>query len=249
MSPKPNRRPGLVLLVAGIAVTLSLALSGRLEWYIHPRSVTFTIVMVSLAGVAWCAACAVRGSAQPRHTLARQPRGWRRPLGTVLALCCAGAVVLLPPATLSPEAVAQRAAPEAMGLGIGPETAAGTADLAQRDDGELTIRQWALLVRGADSAAITGRAAELVGFITPDADDPESLFVVTRYAITCCAVDAQAVGVPVYRPGWQAEFAPGDWVQTTGVFAANPSVTSRWAAVLLPARMAPTAEPEDPYVS
>lgn len=248
MSPKPNRRPGLVLLVAGIAITSSLALSGRLEWYIHPRSVWFTIVMVSVAGVIWCAACAIRARERTPQAGARDTSGWRGRAGMVLALCLAGAAVLLPPATLSPEAVAQRATPEGAGIGSALGSGGSSSDLAQLDDGDLTIRQWALLVRGPDSGAVTGRGAELLGFITPDPDDPESLFVVTRYAITCCAVDAQPVGVPVYRPGWQAEFAAGDWVRTNGAFAPNPSVTSRWAAVLLPASVELVPEPEDPYV-
>jgi uncharacterized membrane protein YcgQ (UPF0703/DUF1980 family) len=66
--------------------------------------------------------------------------------------------------------------------------------------------------------------------------------------VTCCAVDAQPIGVPVYLPGWQDDFEVDDWVSVTGAFVSNPSTSSRQAIVLSPTETIPTEQPSQPYV-
>jgi uncharacterized membrane protein YcgQ (UPF0703/DUF1980 family) len=66
--------------------------------------------------------------------------------------------------------------------------------------------------------------------------------------VTCCAVDAQPIGVPVYHPGWQNEYKTDSWVTTTSGFHANPDAAGRESIVLIPDVITPTAQPAQPYV-
>ncbi len=251
-----------MLLACGIAATLSLAADDRLAWYIHPRSAWFTILMGGIAAVllvAGCAVTAARGRAarhgqDPYHDHDHD-HGRPRAGSTVARVtgvagaALAVAVLLLPAAPLSAERAAQHALP-ARAAEPGSDRAADreVAALAGRADAELTVREWSVLTRHPHAAAVDGRRAELLGFAAPDRDDPANVLVVTRLAITCCAVDAQAVGVPVYAPGWQDRFRAGDWLEARGTFAPNPSTASGWVSVLLPETLTPADEPEDPYV-
>ncbi|MBL3689799.1 TIGR03943 family putative permease subunit [Leucobacter chromiireducens] len=245
-----SRWLGLLLFGCGIVATLSLAASGKLAWYVHPRSAWFTVLMAVVAAVVLVGGAALR-AARPERTRPSGPgeRGWRRRWRWVgsgaIALCAVGAMLILPPATLSPERAAQQSAGTSV---TADPRGADAALLSGRPDDELSLRDWSVLARQQESSALAGRGAELLGFATPDDDDPDNVVVVTRFFITCCAVDAQAVGVPVYAPGWEREVAAGEWLSVTGTFAPNPSPASSWAAILLPEQLTRVDAPEDPYV-
>ncbi|MBK0417640.1 TIGR03943 family protein [Leucobacter sp. CSA1] len=251
---------GLLLSSIGIAASCWLAFSGRLGWYVHPRYFAFTVVMMAIAAVAVLAAFAVLGvrgaeadadatpDAEPRPAPARW-RGW----GTVVLITAtAVALLVLPPATLTTSTAEQRqmnaSVTTGAGMGGAGSDAAGAAALAVENGEDLNVRDWSLLLRRGDPGAVTGVETELVGFVLPDEEDPENLFYVSRFVVTCCAVDAQPVGVPVYMPGWQESFATDDWVSVAGVFAPNPSAASAQPVALRAAEAAGTEAPEDPYV-
>ncbi|HEV7949157.1 MAG TPA: TIGR03943 family protein, partial [Glaciihabitans sp.] len=112
-----------------------------------------------------------------------------------------------------------------------------------------TVLDWASLLRQtSDTAFYADKPVDVTGFITEDADDPDNVFYVSRFVITCCAVDAQPVGVPVYMPGWRDEMALDDWVQLTGQFVANPSTSSAQQIALAPESVTPVGEPSEPYL-
>lgn len=246
----------------GVAAIISLGIAGRLTWYVHPRYEAFTLVMACLGAcalVASLALLAARGAgdrgagdrgADPRPPVAPISRTLA---GVALVAAAFGALALLPPATLTAASTAQRplASDQAVGLGAGGQAGAEGAVAAADGvpDAQRSMRDWSLLLRQHDARLLTARSAHLLGFVTADAEDPESVFIVTRFVITCCAVDAQPIGVPVYLPGWQDSLSVDDWVEVEGVFAENPSVVSTWPAALLPRAVEPVAQPEDPYVS
>jgi putative membrane protein len=71
---------------------------------------------------------------------------------------------------------------------------------------------------------------------------------VARFLVTCCAVDAQPLAVPVLLPGWQDEFAADDWVEVTGGFAPNPTTGATEPMVLVPDTVTEIEQPAQPYV-
>ena len=84
--------------------------------------------------------------------------------------------------------------------------------------------------------------------MTPDSDDPDNMFYVSRFVVTCCAVDAQPLGVPVYLPGWQSTLEADTWVEVSGPFASNPSRSSTQAIVIVPDSVEAVEQPREPYL-
>lgn len=240
----------------GVVAIVSLAVTGQLGLYIHPRYVVFTVIMAVLAGVIVFAAFALLPSAPDDghdhdHGPGRgQRRDWIWTAATALIVVgAAGALLVLPPATLTTATVDQRDLNASAALTDQGTAESPPADLVGSNTDSFTVKDWASLLRqGAGEDYFAGKTATLTGFVTPDPDDPDNMFYVARFVVTCCAVDAQPVGVPVYLPGWANQYAVDSWVTATGGFAANPSTSSGQAIVFEPTQIAPTDQPAEPYV-
>lgn len=253
---------GILLSLIGIAATVWLAATGQLGLYIHPRYFVFTVTMAVIAAVVLVLAFALRPGAVHTHDAAeaeveatdRHPRRqtWWAGASLVLVVTTGVALLVLQPTTLTSATVEQRDMNGSVVAGAGSSGAIdldASGAIGDGTDAELTVKDWAGLLRqGADATALSGRTAELVGFVTPNADDPENVFYVARFVITCCAVDAQPVGVPVYQPGWRDLVQTDDWVRVTGPFVDNPSINSMEPTVVAPRELAATEQPGDPYV-
>ena len=248
---------GIVLSLIGVVAIVWLAATGQLGLYIHPRYYEFTVVMAVLAGVVVLAAFAlVPGAAEDHHDHdhehARDPRRWDRLWVGVTAVIVAGtvgALLVLPPATLTSATVDQRDLNASASLTGDAVTTDDAIDLVGSDTAGFTVKDWASLLRqGAGEDYFAGKSADITGFVTPDAADPENVFYVARFVVTCCAVDAQPVGVPVYAPGWQDDYEVDSWVTATGSFITNPSATSTQAIVLQPKQISQVDQPAEPYV-
>ncbi len=167
-------------------------------------------------------------------------------VGSVLVtVLTTGALLVLPPATLTTSTVDQRDLNASVAGPAGVES----ADLIGGDYSTFTVKDWASLIRqGAGEDFFAGTSATLTGFVTPDPDDPENVFYVARFVVTCCAVDAQPVGVAVYSPDWASRFPVDSWVTVTGPFGANPSLASLQTIAITPDAVEPTEQPSEPYV-
>jgi uncharacterized repeat protein (TIGR03943 family) len=155
-------------------------------------------------------------------------------VGTGLAL------LVLPPATLTTATAENR---ELNAAAVGPDAAA--PDLVGGDTSSFTVKDWALILRQDPDPADFPDPIEVTGFVLPSPDD-EDVFYVARFTVTCCAVDAQPVGVPVHLPGWQDRFEADDWVTANGRLGGDPAGGA--SPVLLPDAVEPTEQPEQPYV-
>jgi putative membrane protein len=243
-----NRWRGVVLITLALVATLWLASTDRLTLYIHPRYVVFTVLMAVIALALVLASTLLR----PGHTHNDEPANRSRTIASAvagaLAVVVALAMIVIPPATLTSATVGQR---EINSSGVGEEVQS-VADAENSSDAafaSFTVLDWASLLRQTtDTTFYAAKPVNIVGFITEDAADPENVFYASRFIITCCAVDAQPVGVPVYFPGWKDEFALDEWVTVTGEFETNPSQSSEQPIALVPDEVAPTGEPAEPYL-
>jgi uncharacterized repeat protein (TIGR03943 family) len=257
-----------MLSLTAVAATLWLAATGRLGLYINPGYAPFATILAVLGG-AMALAAFILLPAQHRHEhdqddlrdMAAQGLrdrghpgegdsaagpGRLRAAGSLVMM--GGAVVgllVLPPRTLTSSAAGQR------NLNVsGTLSRAQTANLESRDPADYTVRDWASLLR-YDAAAdpqLVGRTATVTGFVTGDRSDP-AVFFITRFVITCCTVDAQPVGVPVYLPGWQRQYRPDQWVSATGRFEHNPHATKDAPVVITADQITETAQPNQPYLT
>lgn len=235
-----------MLALLGIVSTVWLGATGQLGLYIHPRYYVFTVVMAVIGGVLAVAAFAL-APAPDEHDeedLPARGRGWWTLGGLLLVAASAVALLALPPSTLSAASAADRDVNSSDAV-----LAVDAPTLSGADYGAFTVKDWAVVLRSPASAgSIEGQRATVTGFVTPDETDPDNVFYVTRFVVTCCAVDAQPVGVPVYLPGWREDFPVETWVDVEGAFATNPSVVSSEALVIVPSTTETTEQPAEPYV-
>ncbi|MDR5701939.1 TIGR03943 family putative permease subunit [Agromyces aerolatus] len=182
---------------------------------------------------------------RPRPSGATRPAG-RAIIGAVLGgVIVVGALVALlvfPPATLTASTAVDRDIDRTTA-----DLAGDAPSLAGADPSRFTVKDWALLLRQTeDPTAFAGQEVALTGFVTPAPGDPDDSFYVARFTVTCCAVDAQPIGVAVHLPGWRDTFEVDDWVEATGGFGLDPAGGEQ--LVLMPDAVVPTEQPEQPYV-
>ncbi|TFD70604.1 TIGR03943 family protein [Cryobacterium sp. Hb1] len=243
-----TRWRGALLSLIGIVATVWLGITGQLGLYIHPRYFAFSIIMAVVAAAVVIVSFALSpGDEHAGHDHEAETghkRFWAGASSVVIA-ASAVALLVLPPTTLTTTTLEQRD----LNGSAAALTEEASAKLTGGDASKFSVKDWASLLRqGAGVEFYAGKKAQLTGFVTPDQDDPENVFYVARFVVSHCVVDAQPVGVPVYRPGWQDEFPLDSWVGVSGGLTANPSVASSEGIVIIPEVVAAVDQPQQPYV-
>lgn len=152
--------------------------------------------------------------------------------GGVLASGIVGAILVLPPASLSAEfAMARDTETAPLFQGADALALATTGDT-----GTFGVGEWsAVFATATNPEAFEGDAVTLTGFVTPGGDG----FALTRLVITHCVIDAQPASIPV-RVGDVPE--TGQWVTINGTV----QVTDGELAIAA-SEVTPIDEPADPY--
>ena len=246
-----------MLLVAPVLVTsIVLGFTGQLVLYIHPRYVVFTMVLSGIALVILVASVLARRPAHAHdhdheHEHDDLPEGRSRVVAIAAFVTAGLAAVLLlalPPATLSSETASQRDI-------VGSSSSADAETFADADAAPtdafaaFTVLEWSALLRQTqDPVFYEDKPVDVIGFITPDPGGSSDIFYVSRFKITCCAVDAAPSGLPVYYPDWSNELSADTWVQVAGAIETNPSADSDQGLAVLPGSVDVVEEPSDPYL-
>src|ERR687889_639500 len=249
--------------------TLSLYYNQQLTFYIHPRYITFTVALNAISFVACAvgflvAAWRMGTDTSKSATAVASPgsssgaassAGWRPSFTVLVAVLVLVAAYALPARTLSSDTADQRSAnfnsiqAQPSGSGAGNTAGGDTLALFGADTSRLTVADWALAFNlRSTPASYVGKEVDVVGFVFHPKGTPEDVFYVSRFSVTCCAVDARPLGVPVYSPGWQEEFEEDSWVHVTGSFAETEEDISE-PVVVTPKNIEPTEQPADPYVN
>jgi uncharacterized repeat protein (TIGR03943 family) len=233
---------GLGSVLAVALGTLWLGLAGHLDLYINPRYAVFTLVLAAVAvpaSVAGLVVVARHGSHAHDGDPEPRPGGGGRLLhvvfGSIAALVTIGTVVamlVLPPTTLSARTAQQRS--------VGSVSLLGSESV---DTSGYGVKDWAALIRqSTDTSALVGRKLTLTGFVVPG---PDGTFTLTRFVVSCCAVDAQPVGIGVTTDGTVPP--ENQWVRVEGALAANPDADSDARLVIRAAQVTRVSQPSDPY--
>ncbi|HEV8013206.1 MAG TPA: TIGR03943 family protein [Pontimonas sp.] len=226
-------------------VTVWLGWQGMLGFYIHPRYNLFTLVMavigVSLMAIAFFVPTKGHSHAGHKHAKGHSIMEWLS-LGLVAAVVAIALV--LPPTTLSSYTAENRS----FGT-VATSPAADAIDVESTTSGfeNLTVRDWAsLLIQTQDPSFFRGKPFSALGTIT-DSGDPD-VFFLTRFVVTCCAVDAQPVSIPVYYPGWSQDFTVDSWVTVNGGFQVLPQIAEPGNLAVVPGDIVEEEVPREPYL-
>jgi putative membrane protein len=243
-----QRWRGVALMSVVVVATIWLAVSGQLILYIHPRYVVFTVIMAVVALVFVAASAFLR---EPHDHDAPPTKRQNVVSGAaaVLSLVIAVGIIAVPPATLTSATLEQRAINDAGFSGDRGQTVEAAASTTDAAFAKFTVLDWSSLLRQTSELSFfSGKPVDVVGFVSADPDDPDNMFFVSRFVVTCCAVDAQPVGVAVYSPNWADDLASDQWVRVTGGFATNPSSSSEQDIALVPDSVTVVEQPGEPYL-
>jgi uncharacterized repeat protein (TIGR03943 family) len=228
---------GAALVTAAFGAYLLHAFAaGTLYFYIHP----IYIAPVVVTGGVLVAVAALGLTAQGESPSA----GGVVPARLALALVALPvAVGLLPARPLGLSMAAQRGV-DALPLGRlddVPEFAVNTRPEAY------TIKEWVRAQQAdPEPGHHAGKPVRVTGFVFRDDRLPRDWFVVARFVVQCCAVDAQPIGLPVRVVGGALP-EPGSWVAVSGAWDVA-EVRGERRAVIVPTTVAPTARPDQPYL-
>ncbi|MEK7153348.1 MAG: TIGR03943 family protein [Patescibacteria group bacterium] len=233
---------GLILAVSSIIASLWLGLTGKLTLYIHPRYVIFTMVMSGLSLIIIMAGLWLhpykRAFLRPKSLLSIS-------MGLVCLLLCVSLLVTKPSALTS--STASQRGINTGALDLASQSSITTQLPSNVDYSQFTVKEWAsLLSQTTDPSFFEGKKTDITGFISP-ADNNPNVFFASRFILTCCAVDARPIGVPVYYPNWRAAYNTDQWVRVDGSFTQNPDKGTP-LNVIKPSAITKVNQPDDPYV-
>lgn len=238
---KVDEWSGVVLILVASIATIWLSFEEKLKWYIHPRYELFSLALAT-TGVLLALATLIT---LPKHNHKTSYKRYRPYATMVMVIISVVMLLVIQPAALTSLTVSQRV----MNSGANATSdARESAILKERGSyTNFTIKDWSLLLsQSSDPKQYQNKPAKVSGFITASKD--ENVFFVSRFVVTCCALDARPIGVPVYSPGWRKTFAPDQWVETSGVFIANPNTNTTDRTVLSPDYVRPIDKEKNQYV-
>lgn len=228
--------PVIVVLLAALH-TLKLAVERDLDLYIHPRYISASIglAVVGLALAIYTIISARDSTYRPGYS--------DIPVVAFLALGLALPARSLTSATVSRRANSQQAAIVQIG-----EVPVSSSQLFAGSSKNLSLADWSnLLATNKDETFYANKPAAISGFVY-DAGFGDDYVMIARFVVTCCAVDAQPVGAPVYIPDWQTKYKQDSWVSAKGTFVEAAGIDLPTLA-LMPTELNAIAEPEDPYAN
>ena len=104
-----------------------------------------------------------------------------------------------------------------------------------------------LLATNQDPNYYANRPAVISGFVYDSGLGTDTVWL-ARFVVTCCAVDAQPVGVPVRIANWADQYDEDDWLEVEGTFTLLETATGQ-EIVLQPESVTQIDIPEDPYAN
>jgi uncharacterized repeat protein (TIGR03943 family) len=172
-------------------------------------------------------------------------------LGTGLLLLAAIAGLLIAPRPLTSQIALQRGISESL-----PVTRVQARSFqATTKPEDKTLIDWVRTLNAyPEPDAYTGQPAKVTGFVVHLPQLPENYLLISRFILTCCAVDAYPVGLPVKLPsGSRDSYPPDTWLEIQGEMftetlpiEAGKSETRRQLAIAA-RTITPIPTPSDPY--
>lgn len=233
------------LLLGFAAISAYLWKSRDLDFYIHPRYENFTLVMSIICIIIFLAANAHKTQeevdSQTHNHMHKKARVQLNLLPIILIFAFAA---LFPARSLQSVTVSQRATD--VQSGGGTETKPKT--VFSGSSRGLSIVDWSqILTMNTSESYYQNKPAKISGFIYDARLGPDVIWI-ARFAVTCCAVDARPVGVPVLIEHWSGSYKQDQWLEVEGEFKTRSTLKGD-QLVLVPTAVRVIQEPQNPYVN
>jgi putative membrane protein len=188
--------------------------TGQISLLIHPNY----FVLALVTGILLIAIAILKAyflSFRPTPTVSSEQHLTLFPprFSTTLLLAVAVLGLTIPPMVLSSDTAMKRGLSETL-----PVTRAQPASFrAQVRPEERSLIEWVRTLNAyPEPDAYVGQKANVKGFVVYSETLPENYLLVTRFVLTCCAVDAYPVAIPVKLAGDRSEYPVDTWIQVQG---------------------------------
>lgn len=236
----------LAILAWGILL-ISYWFNGQLLLLIHPNYFGLALgtgIILLILGI-WQILPASRrklnnSKSRPNPTnLSTFPTGW----GSALLLFTAILGLVIGPNFLSSKTALHRGVRDSL-----PLTQAQVQHFQVNSNPEQrSLIEWVRTLNAyPEPDAYDGQPVNVTGFIIHDPQLPDNYLLVARFIITCCAVDAYSVVLPVELSASRVSYPPDSWITVKGVMSSQ-ELTGERKLVIKPTAITPTPTPKDPY--
>lgn len=152
--------------------------------------------------------------------------------------------LLVPPKPLGAAAMSNR---EISVGGVTSATSPKTAQVMSRPNTEKNVLDWLIDFRLAQNpAAFAEQEAKVIGFVYRDDRFDRDKFMVSRFAISCCAADAAPLGLVVHWPKTSG-LTSDQWVEVSGRFQPG-EFDGEPMPFLIADKVTPVEVPDQPYL-
>lgn len=162
-------------------------------------------------------------------------------LVNLLIISTMGLMITLPPASLSSFTASQRAA-DLTNLNINNANRKLVNSFTSNTE-NLTLGDWiASLTYNPDHSDYINKKVKVSGFMFRTEDITNEDFIVARFVIACCAVDARPVGIKVKNVDI-VDFKKDQWIEVKGTFQEENG-----ELLIIPDEVNSILQPDQPYI-
>jgi uncharacterized repeat protein (TIGR03943 family) len=187
--------------------------------------------------------------ANPEH-INLLPQGWSSSLLLITAILG----ILIKPGVLTSQVALQRGVSDSLPLTREEPQAFRTPTKPE----ERTLIEWVRTLNTyPEPDAYQGQQAKITGFVVHLPPLGEDYIYLSRFILTCCAVDAYPVGMPVKLPQPRSNYPPDSWLEVEGEMITEmlPNLadnkaetqTNKRQLVLKARALKPIPTPKNPY--
>ncbi len=242
---------GLSLLAWGVLL-LKYSFTGQYKLLIHPNYFSLVLgsgIVLLVLGI--IKVKSISNNRQPNKSehISLFPPG----LGNSLLLIVAIAGLLIPPKVLTSQTAIKRGVGDLPLTTVQPQ-AFRTASKPE----ERSLIEWIRTINAyPEPDAYSGQPANITGFVLHLSELPDNYIMLSRFVITCCAVDAYPIGIPVKLDTSRSNYPVDSWLTVEGSAIAETlpvkdrietnTITEKRSVVIEARAIETIPTPADPY--
>ncbi|MGF1590818.1 MAG: TIGR03943 family protein [Pleurocapsa sp.] len=242
---------GLALLSWGILL-LKYAITGQYKLLIHPNYYGLILgsgILLLALGVIKLKLILARSYGNSSEHISLLPPGF----GSSLLLIVAIAGIFIPPQILTSQTALKRGISDISMSSSQPQA----FRVATKPEARSLI-DWIRTINAyPEPDAYSGQPANVSGFVLHLEELPDNYLMLSRFVITCCAVDAYPIGIPVKLETNRSNYPPDTWLEIQGEMIAetiaskeridSQIITAKRSLVLAAKAITTIPTPADPY--
>lgn len=242
---------GIALLFWGILL-LKYTFTGEYLLLIHPNYYGLVLgsgIVLTILGILQIKVNLSQKTNSSREHLALFPPG----LSSSVLILVAIAGLIIPPRILNSQTALKRGVSELPLTNVQPE-----AFRTPTKPEERSLIEWIRTINAyPEPDAYQGQPAKVTGFVLHLEELPANYLMLSRFVITCCAVDAYPIGIPVKLETSRQAYEVDSWLEVTGVMTTemiptkdrvdSAMITNQRSVVLKAESIQSIPTPRDPY--